>query len=165
MSQAQRMHFLLEVLQVSPIALMTHLNSSSKVGNHPDAVFFPAWHEYSDWWPLWVHAWSRFCLGIAEDPSLSFFATMQMKDHFLGNVFWETFSDSFRHNLSGIHVFRASCSQLPARSGIFSLLVEVVYWTFGLKFQYPTLNLSFLGIIVKVKLPPNFAWTVLSFNN
>ena len=55
-----------------------------------------------------------------------------------------------------IYIFRTSCSQLPTRSGIFCHLVEVVYWPCGLTFVYPTLNLAFLGIIVKVKLLVKF---------
>ena len=45
-----------------------------------------------------------------------------------------------------IHIVRASCSQLHAKSGIFCLIVVVVYWPFGLKFVYLTINLAFLGI-------------------
>ena len=39
-------------------------------------------------------------MGTAEDPSLRFFTTMHVKDQVLGNVFGETFSDSFRQDLS-----------------------------------------------------------------
>ena len=53
-----------------------------------------------------------------------------------------------------IHIVRVSCSQLPARSGIFCLLVEVVYWPCGLKFVYPMINWAFLRIVVK--LPAKF---------
>ena len=38
MSQAQRMHFY--VFQITTIVLMTHLNSSNKVVNHPASLFF-----------------------------------------------------------------------------------------------------------------------------
>ena len=55
-----------------------------------------------------------------------------------------------------IHIFKTSCSQLPARSGIFCLLFEVVYWPCGLKFVYLMINLAFRGIIFKVKLPTKF---------
>ena len=51
---------------------------------------------------------------------------------------------------------RASCSQPNSTSGIFYLLVEVVYWLCGLKFVYPTINFAFLQIIFKVKLPAKF---------
>ena len=67
-------------------------------------------------------------------------------------VFW-TPSDRISHH---IHIVRTSFSWLPARSGIFCLLVEVVYWTSGLKFVPPMINLAFLGIIVKVRLPVKF---------
>ena len=40
MSLAQRMHFLQYVFQMTAIAMMTHLNSSSEVVTHPDALFF-----------------------------------------------------------------------------------------------------------------------------
>ena len=59
------------------------------------------------YWDKKLHiSWCEFMLdldsilGTAEDPSLIFFATMHAKDQVLGNVFGETFSDSFRHNLS-----------------------------------------------------------------
>ena len=45
--------FLWDVFQMTAIALITHLNSSSEVVNHPDALFiFLVWHEFSDWSPL-----------------------------------------------------------------------------------------------------------------
>ena len=47
-------------------------------------------------------------------------------------------------------------SQLPARSGIFCPLVEVVYCLCGLIFVYLTINLVFLEIVVKVKLLVKF---------
>ena len=57
-------------------------------------------------------------------------------------------SDRISHS---IHIVRTSCRQFPARSGNFCLLVEVVYWPYDLKSVYPTINLAFLGIIVKLK--------------
>ena len=36
----QMIHFLQNVFQMTAIALMTHLNSSSEVVNHSDALFF-----------------------------------------------------------------------------------------------------------------------------
>ena len=36
--------------------------------------------------------------------------------------------------------------------------VEVVYWPCGLKSVYPTINLAFVGLIIKVKLPAKFCW-------
>ena len=65
--------------------------------------------------------------------------------------FW-TPSDIISHC---IYIVRTSCCQFPARSGIFCLLVEV-YKPCDLKFVYPTVNLAFMGIIVKVKLPAKF---------
>ena len=55
-----------------------------------------------------------------------------------------------------IHIVKTSCSQLPARSGIFCLLVEILYWPCGLKSVYPMINLAFMRIIVKVKLSVKF---------
>ena len=47
---AQRMYFLKDVFQMIAIALMRHLNSSSEVVNHSDALFFlKVWYESSDW--------------------------------------------------------------------------------------------------------------------
>ena len=60
-----------------------------------------------------------------------------------------------------IHIVRTSCSQLPARSGIFCILVEVIYWPCGLKFVYPAINLAFLGMILKLNSVRNFACTIL----
>ena len=48
-----------------------------------------------------------------------------------------------------VHIVRTSWSQLPARTGIFYLLAKIVYWSWNLKFVYPTINLAFGGIIVK----------------
>ena len=101
---------------------------------------------------VWVETWSEFCIGTAEDLS-RFFKTMHVKDQVLGNVFGGTFSDFFDRISHGIHIVRTTCSQLLARSGIFCLLTQVVYWPCGLEFVYSTTNLAFLRIIVKVKLP------------
>ena len=111
---------------------------------------------------VWVYAWSGFCMFTAEDPSLRFFATMHVKNQVLGNVFGGNFlnpSDRISHC---IHIVRMSCSQLPAWSRIFCFLVEVVYWPCSLKFVYPTINLAFLGIIVKLTFVQNFVCTVLN---
>ena len=69
-----------------------------------------------------------------------------------------------------IHIVRTSCCRLPVRSGIFCLLVEVVHWTFASEFVYLTINLPFLGIIVKIKLPSklcfqSFEWFCLQIRN
>ena len=55
-----------------------------------------------------------------------------------------------------IHIVRTPCSQLPAKSGIFCLLLEIVYWPCSLKIVNPIINLAFLGIIVTVKQPAKF---------
>ena len=81
--------------------------------------------------------------------------TVHVKDQVLVNVssegLFRTPSDRIFHR---IHIVRTSCSQLPARSGIFYFFHAVVYWLCGLKFMYPTMKLAFLGI--KVKLPAKF---------
>ena len=86
-----------------------------------------------------------FCMGTAENRSLRFFAAMDMKDQVLGNIFGGIFSDSSHRIFHRIHIVRKSCSQLPARSGIFCLFVEAVYSPCGLKFVYSTINLFFSG--------------------
>ena len=116
-------------------------------------------------WILYGYSWRSF-------------AMMYVKDQVLWNVFGGTFSNSFRQNLS-LHphcqdVFQSTSCQIwdflpscwgclltlwleiPARSGIFCLLVEVIYWPCGLKFVYPMINLAFLGIIIKVKFSTKF---------
>ena len=100
-----------------------------------------------------VYAWSGFYMGTGEDPSLIFLTNMHVKDQVLWNVFGETFSDSFRQNLSPYPHCQIFCCELPTRSRIFCLLYEVVYWPCHLKYVYPTINLAFGGIIVDVKLP------------
>ena len=50
MCLAQRIHFLQDVFQMTTIALMTHLSSSSEVVNHPDSLFFTMA-------PLWAQQW------------------------------------------------------------------------------------------------------------
>ena len=114
---------------------------------------------------VWIYVWSGFCMGKAEHSSLRFFATMHMKDQVLGNIFRGTFLDSFWQNLS----LHPHCQNilLSTSSGIFWLFVEIVYWLCGLKFVYLMVNLAFLGIIVKVKLPVKFClqfWMILSPN-
>ena len=85
------------------------------------------------------------------------YPTVHMKDQVLGNVLgaglFRTPSDRISYR---IHIVRTSCSQLSARYGMFCFLVEAVYWPCGLKFLYPTINLAFLELIVKVKLPVKF---------
>ena len=118
-----------------------------------------------------VYVWSRFCMGTAEGLTLRVFATIHVKDKSFRRtsskrLSW-TPSDRISHC---IQTLRTSYSQLLARSGIFCLLVEVVYWPCGLKFVCPTINLTFLGIIVKVKLPAKFClhcfeWFCLQISN
>ena len=101
---------------------------------------------------MWVYAWSEFCMDRDDDPSLRFFTTKHVNDQVLGNVFeglFRTPSDKISYR---VPIVGTSCSQLPDRSGILCLLVEVVYRTCGLKLVYPTIILTFPGIIVKVKL-------------
>ena len=66
---------------------------------------------------------------------------------------FRTPSDRISHH---IHILRTSCCQLPVRSGIVWLLVEVVYWLRVVKPVYPTINLVFLELIVKVKVSAKF---------
>ena len=95
---------------------------------------------------------------------------MHVEDQVFVNVFGWTFSDSFREEWIShrIHIVTISCSQLPARSGIFCLLVEIAYWPWAWKFVYTAINLAFWGIIVKVKLLAKFFlhgfWMILSPN-
>ena len=98
------------------------------------------------------------------------YPTMHLKNPVLGNIFRGTSSDSFRQNLS-LHPYCQDILQstschirdfLPSYCG--GLL------TCGLKSVYPTINLPFLGIIVKVKLPAkfflyNFEWFYLQMNS
>ena len=76
---------------------------------------------------VWVYAWSGFCMGSAEDPSLTFFAMMHVKDQIPWSVFigiLQTPSDRISHL---IHIIRIPCCQRPAKSEIFCFLVEVFY--------------------------------------
>ena len=54
------------------------------------------------------------------------YPTVHVKDQFLGNVFEGTFldSDKISHR---IYIVSTPGSQLPVRSGVFCLLIEVVY--------------------------------------
>ena len=105
---------------------------------------------------MWVYAWSGFCMDRAEDSFSRFFPTMIMKTKSLGRSskgLFRTHSDRISHH---ILIFRTICWQLLARAEIFYLLFEVVYLPSRFKFVYPAINLVFLGIIVKVKLPVKF---------
>ena len=72
---------------------------------------------------------------------------------------FQTPSDRISHC---VHIDRTPYCQLPTRSGIFCLLVEVIYWPCGLKCVHPTINLAFLVIIVRLNFLRNFACTVLN---
>ena len=78
------------------------------------------------------------------------YPTVHIKDQVLRNVFGGIILDSFgtesltESTLSGY---------LAARSGIFFIFVEFVYWSCDLKFVYPTINLAFLVLLYLVHWP------------
>ena len=85
----------------------------------------------------------------------------------LGRDFFRITSERISHC---IHIIRTSCNQLPATSGISTFLLSFFYWPCSLKFVSPTINLTFLGIIGKVKLPAKFClhsfeWLCLQLSN
>ena len=84
------------------------------------------------------------------------YSTVHVKDQVLGNVFGDVFFRLLSIKYLTTSTVRTSCRQFPARSGIFCLLVDVAYIPSGLKCVYPMINLTFLGIIVKVKLLAKF---------
>ena len=97
------------------------------------------------------------------------YPTVHMKDQGLWNVFsvvvglfWTPFN-WISHRIQIV----TSCSQLPARCGIFCHLVEVVYRSCGSQFLYPTINFTFLRIIVGLnflKILLAQIWMILSRN-
>ena len=93
-------------------------------------------------WSLYGYSW------------ISFFFKYSLQRCTWKTMFFGTSSEILFRTLS--HIFRTPSSQLPARSGIFCLLLKVVYLSRDLKFGYPAINLTFLGIIIKVKLPVKF---------
>ena len=97
---------------------------------------------------IWVYAWSGFCISTPEDLSVRLFPTKHVKDQVLRNVFGGILPDRIFYR---VHIVKTSCCQFPARSWIFCLQIKVTYWPCGLRFLYPTINLIFLRIIVKVK--------------
>ena len=108
-------------------------------------------------WILFEYSWRAFCKILCNDacerPSS-----------------WEHLWKDFFRIFHRIHIVRTSCSQFPARSGIFWLFVEVVYLSCDLKFVYQIINLAFLGIIIKVNLPakfclPSFEWYYLHISS
>ena len=95
-----------------------------------------------------------------------FYPTVHVKNQVLRNLFTEGLFQTLSHRISCcIHIVKTPCSQLPSRSGIFCLLVEVVYLPSNLKFEYPIINLAFLGIIIKAKIIRKFLlaqfWMIL----
>ena len=76
--------------------------------------------------------------------------------------FWERLRRDFFKLLLTETLTASTLSRLPAKSGIFCHLVDVVYWPCGLEFVYTTINLALLGIIVKLNFQQNFACTVLN---
>ena len=107
---------------------------------------------------VWIYAWFGFCMCIAEYPSLRFMALQwcKWKTKFLGESVEGLFRNSSNKISPCIHIVRTSRRRLFARSEIFCLLVEVVYWPCGSKFVYQTMNLAFLWKIVKVKYGTKF---------
>ena len=114
------------------------------------------------YWDKKLHvSWCEFMLNldsvwVVEDSSLWFFVTKHMKDQVLENVFGGTFLGSSRQNLSLHPHCHDILQSTSCRSGFFCLHVSIVYWSCGLKFVYPTINLAFLVMIIKVKLPAKF---------
>ena len=89
-----------------------------------------------------------------------------VKDQVLGNVFGGIFSDSFWQNL----LLHQHYYHILLSTGIFCLLVQVVYRHFCLKLVYLMITLIFLGITVKVKLTAKFClhsfeWVYHQINN
>ena len=84
------------------------------------------------------------------------YPTVHMKNQVLGNVLGGTFSDSFRRNLSP----HPHCQDILQPYS--SLLVEFVYQPCVLKSVYSTINLTFLGMIVKLNFLRNFTCTILN---
>ena len=79
------------------------------------------------------------------------------KTSFLGTSSERLFQSHSDRNSHDVHIVRTSCSQLPVRTGIFCLFVEVVYWPCGINFVEATMNLALQGIIVKLNFLQNFA--------
>ena len=110
---------------------------------------------------VWVYVWSGFCMDTYEDLSLRFFAMMTVKDQVLGNVFGLLPTESL--TLTG-HLVVNFLPDLEFSA----FLLRLVYWLIGLKFVYPTIKLTFLGIVVKV--PAKFClhifeWFCLQISN
>ena len=86
----------------------------------------------------------------AEDTSLRFFAMMHVKDQVFGNFFRGTFLDYFRKKLSSHPYYQ---NNLQSTSCHISYFLP----SCCLKLMYLTINLTFLGLIVKVKLSAKFS--------
>ena len=99
-------------------------------------------------WILYVYSWKSFFKNICKDA--------REKTGSWGHLLKDFFQTPSDRISQGFHIVRTYCSQLPARSGIFCLLVEIIYWPCELKFLYPTIDFALNGISVKVKLPAKF---------
>ena len=82
---------------------------------------------------IWIHCGYRW-------RSLSGFSAMK-------HMNWKTHS---------FQIAKSSCTQLPARSGCFWLLAELVHWSFSSKDMCPLINLAFQGMVVEVELTAKF---------
>ena len=78
---------------------------------------------------------------------IDFILQSMWKTKFLGMSLEGLFRTPSHRISHHIHIVRTSYSQLLARSGIFCLLVEVVYWPCGLKFEYPMINNTTLLVV------------------
>ena len=95
-------------------------------------------------WILCGYCWRSFfkifCNDARERPS----SWERLRKDFFGLLPTESLTSS---TLSG----HLAVNFLPDQ------VAEAVYWSCGLKLVYPMINLAFLGIIVKVKLPAKFS--------
>ena len=82
---------------------------------------------------IWIHCGYRW-------RSLSGFSAMK-------HMNWKTHS---------FQIAKSSCTQLPARSGCFWLLAELVHWSFSSKDMCPLINLAFQGMVVEIELTAKF---------
>ena len=85
------------------------------------------------------------------------YSTGNMKDLVPGNVFGGTFSDSFCQRLLPHSHYRDILQSSSCQIWDFLPSFVEVYWPGGMKFVYPTINLAYLGIIVKGKFSMKFS--------
>ena len=107
---------------------------------------------------VWFFTLSGSFMGKDEDPWWGFFAMkyMNRKTQFSVksfDVLFGTFSNRFSHS---IQIDKSSCTQLPARSGCFCLLTELVHWSCSSKLMCPLINLALQGMVVEGELPVKF---------